>query len=217
MMATALLAVRLTPDQMLADQWAGGTLAELLPEEIDGWVAVATATPLTVDPVSESRLSQVYTETLSRAYVSADGRTIMVSIAYGRDQRGEGRAHYPDVCYPAQGFAITDVSAGSISLDDNATLDVARLVARRGARIEPVTYWVVVGDRAVSTTIAHKKAIVLQGLAGKVPDGALVRVSSIDSNHSSAYELHDQFVINLWRVTGTEYKNRLFGKPSSKS
>jgi EpsI family protein len=47
------------------------------------------------------------------AYVNASGYRIMLSLAYGSDQRGALQAHKPEVRYPAQGFTLHGRSGAS--------------------------------------------------------------------------------------------------------
>ena len=51
------------------------------------------------------KTSRAFTPKPSAAPTSTlRGRQIMLSIAYGEDQRDGMKLHYPEVCYPAQGF-----------------------------------------------------------------------------------------------------------------
>jgi len=54
-----------------------------------------------VDPQTRELLDKLYSETLSRTYVNANGYRIMLSLAYGSDQRDSLQVHKPEVCYPA--------------------------------------------------------------------------------------------------------------------
>ena len=56
---------------------------------------------------------------------------------------------------------------------------VKRLVARQNSRNEPITYWITVGDKAIRSGIEQKMQRLAYGLSGKIPDGMLVRVSTI--------------------------------------
>ena len=54
-----------------------------------------------------------------------------------------------------------------------------------------------VGNQVALPGLERKIAQVRQALSGTIPDGMLVRVSSIDDLPLSAYALHDRFVIDL--------------------
>jgi EpsI family protein len=49
---------------------------------------------------------ELYSQFLNRVYVNATGYRIMLLLAYGSDQHGSLQADKPEVCYPAQGFAL---------------------------------------------------------------------------------------------------------------
>jgi len=49
------------------------------------------------------------------------------------------------------------------------------------------------------------------GLTGRIPDGLIFRVSSIDSNDARAFALQDQFVNQLLEAVSPEARARLSG------
>lgn len=89
---------------------------------------------------------------------------------------------------------------------------VRQLVSRLGARVEPITYWVTVGERISLSGTEQKLAQLSYTTRGIVPDGMLVRVSSIDANASSAYRIHQAFVSEMSRAVRPEHKSQVFGK-----
>lgn len=215
MVAASLSAKILTPTEFVAKTRSAESLKQLVPSEFGEWKEDKTIVPLTVDPSVEAQLANVYSETLSRTYVNSQGQRVMLSLAYGNDQRGEGRAHYPEICYPAQGFQIKDKQSGMASVG-GAQIPVIRLVATHGERVEPITYWVIVGDQLVTSALEHKAAILRYGLNGQIPDGLLVRISSISSGPESAFELQDQFATAMVGGLQPQQRSRLLGNFSSK-
>ena len=69
------------------------------------------------------------------------------------------------------------------------------------------------GDRVVQSGIQKKIAEMSYGLNGKIPDGMLVRVSSIDANAAHAYEMQTRFADQMLRALKPEYRSRLDGSP----
>ena len=61
-----------------------------------------------MDPGQKALLDRLYEQQLSRTYENAQGYRIMLSIAYGGNQRDELELHKPEVCYVAQGFVLQD-------------------------------------------------------------------------------------------------------------
>ena len=79
------------------------------------------------------------------------GQRVMLSLAYGRNQHKGMNTHRPEVCYPAQGFRLVRIGARAYSLRGQATSPVTRVVAAEGARNEPITYWLLVGESITSS------------------------------------------------------------------
>jgi EpsI family protein len=71
---------------------------------------------------------------------------------------------------------------------------VTRFDAVRGARSEPVTYWLTMGDRVVLGRLERLRVQLASGLAGRLPDGLLVRVSSIGDDAPRAYAAQQAFI-----------------------
>ena len=77
------------------------------------------------------------------------------------------------------------------------SLEVRRLVAVRQGRMEPVTYWMTVGQQTTLPGLGRKLVQMRHGLLGEIPDGVLVRISSLDGDSGRAYALHASFVAAL--------------------
>ena len=75
-------------------------LEAMVPQRFGGWVNEPNQSSQIVDPETKSLLDRIYTETLTRTYVNKSGYRIMLSLAYGSDQRGGLQAHRPEVCWP---------------------------------------------------------------------------------------------------------------------
>src|SRR5690349_15674676 len=88
-------------------------LTESVPIEFGAWRKVEEAVRL-VNPQVQGGIEDIYDEVLTRTYVNSDGDRIMLSMAWGSDQRGGRQAHLPLICYPAQGFKIEALSDGTL-------------------------------------------------------------------------------------------------------
>lgn len=187
-------------------------LETVFPKRFGSW-ALDTRQPVQlVSPDTQAMLDKIYNQILSRTYVDAEGDRIMLSVAYGGDQSDATRAHRPEVCYPAQGFQVTDSSRGVIDLPDGQRLPVRRLVTKQGNRIEPLTYWVVVGDRIALSGTDQKLAQLSYGMRGVIPDGMLVRVSSIDADTPRALALQERFVRDMAAALQTSWRTNVIGR-----
>jgi EpsI family protein len=164
-----------------------------------------------VSPDQLAMINRIYNQTLSRTYVNVRGDRIMLSVAYGGDQSDAARAHRPEVCYPAQGFEIIANQVARLALPSRA-LPVRQLMARQGGRLEPITYWMTVGERIALSGTQQKLAQLTYSTRGLVPDGMLVRVSSIDADKDKAYIAHAGFISQLSQGMAQGPKARVFGE-----
>ena len=164
-----------------------------------------------VAPDTQSVLDRIYSQTLSRTYVDEDGDRIMLSVAYGGDQSDATRAHRPEVCYPVQGFEILSSNSDVLALG-NRSLRVRRLVSKMGSRVEPITYWITVGDRVTVTTTEQKLAQLSYSTRGLIPDGMLVRVSSIDGDISRAFSLQQSFISGMAEALSSQDRSQVVGR-----
>jgi EpsI family protein len=183
----------------------------MIPESFGDWQVDRSIVPLLISPDVQAKLDKIYNQTLARTYVNSKGQRVMLSVAYGGDQSDSMRAHRPEVCYAAQGFNITQALLGELHIGQGV-LPVRRLVAVHGRRNEPITYWMVVGDQIAVSGLAQKLAQLRYGLTGTVPDGMLVRVSTIDSDESRAFGIQDAFVESLLKSVGPAARIRVAGR-----
>lgn len=211
MVVTAAATHALTPATRLADTRAPFDLVTAIPLQFAGWSVDTTLTPVAPNPDSQAALDRIYDQTLARTYVDAHGQRVMLSIAYGGDQSKALQLHLPEICYVAQGFQIAQKSDGTLATGFG-TLPVKRLVARADPRNEPITYWITVGDQATRAGFAQKLQMLAYGLSGKIPDGMLVRVSTIDPDARAAYLVQDRFSSALLAALTPQSRLRLLGK-----
>lgn len=194
---SSFVATALQPRTFLADIQPAVHLKELFPEAFGNWVVDPSVIPIEPSPDLQKQLEEHYSETLARTYVGRDGRRIMLSIAYGRNQHKGMNWHRPEICYPSQGIpVVVPTSRHNMSFNERE-LPVSRLVAANAARVEPITYWVVVGDRITSYGRAHKLVSLDYGIRGYIPDGMLIRVSSIDRDTDAAFLAHEAFIQDM--------------------
>lgn len=211
MLVSAGLAIAMRPTQKIADQGPKVDLEAMIPRAFADWREEKQATTQIVDPQQKEMLDKIYSQTLTRTYVDANGYRVMLSIAYGSDQSDSMQVHKPEVCYPAQGFVLQGKQIGSLKLA-NGSIPVTRITTSLGQRSEPVTYWTTVGTEVVKPGGIHKKlAEMSYGLSGKIPDGMLIRVSSIDPKVDNAYQNQDRFSAQMLDALAPEHRQRLTG------
>jgi EpsI family protein len=202
------------PSIHLAKQQQKIDLEQVFPTSFGEWKLDTYQSAGIISPDVAAMLQKLYAQTLSRTYIGPDGARIMLSVAYGGDQSDATRTHRPDVCYPAQGFQILSSSDNVVNLSSGA-LPVRRMVAQLGGRVEPVTFWFTVGEY---TAVSGKDQKVMQlkyGLRGIVPDGMLVRVSSIGKDEEEAFKLQAQFIAEMKQAMNAKIQPRVFGSKLS--
>jgi EpsI family protein len=210
MVSSAAVTRALTPTARMADVQGRFQLEQMVPRSFGEWQVDTRVMPLQVDPATQAKLDKIYNQTLGRTYVNRRGERIMLSIAYGGDQGDNMGVHKPEVCYTAQGFTVRDGQKGSLDTGFGA-LPVKRLFAQAGGRQEPITYWITIGRKATMPGMEQRLQELRYGLSGMVPDGMLVRVSSISGEAAPAYALQDQFVRSLLAALDGPARTRLVG------
>ena len=214
--AAGSVAVR--PSAKAVDTGRGFSLEAIVPTTFGEWRELQQPSAQVVNPQTKELLDKLYSQILNRTYVNSDGYRIMLSLAYGDDQRGGLQAHRPEVCYPAQGFQVRDSEDGTLPTA-YGSIDVRRLSTRLGQRYEPVTYWLTVGNQAIGNAIEKRLAQIRLGLTGQIPDGLLFRVSSIDDNPQRAFAVQQKFAADLVSAVPPLARKQLsgLGTPSSPS
>lgn len=202
------------PTVHMADSRAKVDLESLFPKAFGNWVVDDRMPVQLVSPDTAALLNKIYNQTLSRTYVNPDGERIMLSVAYGGDQSDGTRAHRPEVCYPAQGFRILFSETGQL-VTSARSFRVRRLVAKLGGRTEPITYWVIVGERVALSGTEQKLAQLRYGVQGVIPDGMLVRVSNISQDATAAFQIQQSFVNALVRALPMEWVKHVVGAPDA--
>jgi EpsI family protein len=213
MLAASGLALALRPTQKIAEQGPPIDLETIIPSKFGDWRQDDARLLQMVDPQQQEVIDKIYTQTLNRTYSNTSGYRIMLAIAYGDNQRDSMQMHYPEVCYPAQGFSLQLKKTGELKTA-NGSIPVTRILTNLGQRNEPVTYWTTVGDQVFQGGIQKKMAEISYGLSGKIPDGMLIRISSIDPGTANAYEVQAQFAEQMLNALKPEYRKKLNGNLS---
>lgn len=209
MLATSGLAVALRPTQLMAEIGPALNLEKVIPSDFGDWHELRQSGQI-VNPQLQQTLDKFYAQVLSRMYVNSKGEAIMLSIAYGKDQSDEKQVHYPEVCYPAQGFQVLSTEKGSAKTDFGE-IRVKRLLTELGVRKEPITYWTTVGEQVVLSGYEAKKAQLTYGFNGYIPDGLIFRVSSVDSDSKKAFNVQQTFISDLIKNISPLDRLRLAG------
>ena len=210
MVATSIAATVLRPKPRDPSLPPAIVLADAVPKQFGNWRELPAQAVQVVNPQTQELLDKLYSQTLTRTYVNAEGYVIMLSMAYGDDQRGGLQAHMPEVCYPAQGFKLESAAPHQVPTPFGP-ITGKRLVTTMGPRTEPITYWFSMGQQAVQTRWEKRMVEIRLGLTGQVPDGLLFRVSSVDPDAKRAYAVHEAFIADLLKAAKPQDRVKLAG------
>ena len=207
----ATLSWNSVPHQFLADALGPMELENIVPKSMGDWKMLETNNALLFIGGQESLSDKIYSNTLERTYVNRAGYRIMLTIAYGKDQTDTLALHYPEVCYPAQGFKVLSNSSHTIN-EQQHSIATKRVLTQYENRVEPVTYWTLLGEFVYQGNTQRKLNQMKYGLQGYIPDGMLIRISSIDADVSSAFKVQDSFIRDFIKSIPMLNKNRFVGK-----
>jgi len=196
MLVTAALTIAITPRKLSASAHPKIAIDTLVPKYFTNWKIDERTIPLQTSPDIQQRLDRIYDQTLARTYINSAKQRVMLSIAYGSDQSDSMQAHKPEVCYPAQGFDVV-WQKRTVLNTKHGQIEAKLLLAKNTLRIEPITYWFVTGGKVGIDNIERKLAKLKIGLTGKIPDGLLFRVSSIDNDKEHAFDIQTRFINDL--------------------
>jgi len=211
LMCTASVAgIAARPTQKAAQSGSSVSLAAIVPTGFGDWAELVDRNVQVVNPQTKELLDKLYSQTLTRTYVNKKGYRIMLSLAYGDDQRGGLEAHRPEVCYPAQGFKLLSNQDGSLPTAFG-NIEVRRLTTSLGNRNEPVTYWLTVGDQVIRNRLEKRLAEIRLGLTGQIPDGLLFRISSIDNDSARGFAMQQRFAADMLSAVPVGARRQLSG------
>ena len=215
MVGAAIAGETMQPSYRIAENKPPILLEKQIPESFGEWRLDPNIRPVVPDPGLQAMLNELYSQTLARTYINAKGERIMLSIAYGSDQGNEATAvHRPEFCYSAQGFRVKVISKERLTIGQTQ-VPVARMLATLGQRNEPITYWVTLDESATLPGFGRKLQQIRYGLKGQIPDGMLVRVSSISASETQAFALQQGFLEQMYAAVPAEMRGRYFGSKAA--
>lgn len=210
LLITLLISILLRPSGNLEHTGPNVVLDELIPKSFGDWHEDSTPMPV-VSPDVQAALDMVYAQTLSRTYINEQGERMMLSIAYGHSQSDSLAIHLPEGCYQGQGFGVNKKLSTFLNFSSQS-IPVTRLIATKSLRVEPITYWIVIGDKVVNNAWDMKKVKLQYALKREIPNGFLIRVSNISSNADQSYRLQQSFIEKMIQSVSADKRELLMGK-----
>jgi len=205
-----ILGISLHPEKKMSKERQTVNFNQIIPLSFKGWTIDKTDNSTLVDPEVKEQITSVYSQTVSRTYVNNQNQHIMLSVAYGGDQEEVMQVHKPEVCYTAQGFTVKKNGVVPIKTD-KGTVHALQLITNQAERVEPVTYWITIGNTIALNGLAWRWERIKYGLTGTLPDGLLFRVSSIGNDANQEYQIHQQFIQSLMSYLSLNDAKQLMG------
>jgi EpsI family protein len=214
MLAAMLLALVLTPHNLMARTHDVFDIDKHLPTHFGDWSPVAGLN-VVAPPAPDSLEREIYNQEASRGFVDSDGHVVMLMVAYGESQSDRLQLHHPEVCYTAQGFRVTRPSAFKLDYSPSAPpLNLTRLIATREERLEPISYWMRIGYDNSNGNWARQALKLGYGLRGWIPDGALFRVSTLGIPPEEGFKVQEKFIRDLLNSVDPQTREFMIGDPS---
>ena len=211
MLGAATLSVVAVPTKLLSDTRPAFDLEKSIPKAFGDWKVDPFMIPIPPSPDQESAMSKIYDQILSRTYVNSQGRAHdAVDHLWFAAEPADARAPAGGVLFGA-GLQDQRSCSGLPLTVAGATVPSARMVATQGQRVEPVTYWFTMGDDAVMSYLDREVTQLKYALAGQIPDGYLVRVSSLSPDAAQAFAKQSEFADALMASLDGELRKRLTG------
>lgn len=187
-------------------------LDDVIPVRINDWQHVPS--DAFVLPKSPGSLAdRLYSQTVTRLYVSPTRPPIMLVIAYGAVQNDLLQLHRPETCYAAVGYTISDSRRSKVELAASALLPVRELSARSESRIEQICYWTRIGDDLPTDGREQRRVKLQQQMRGYLSDGVLVRISTVGEQTPDIVNALTGFAANLVQSMKPDDRKVLVGRP----
>jgi EpsI family protein len=211
-LTAGLLAEVTKPQELMANASSFVDLEKVIPRQFGEWRYIPSnglVTPSDVPAERQGVSALLYSQEVARGYTDRAGNVVMFLVAYGPVQDRRLKAHFPEICYNAAGFRVSSKITAEVPYQDGAPLlAVSRLTATKEGRFEPISYWMRVGNDIATGVFDRELARAKYGLRGLIPDGALMRVSTVGLAEDVSYRLQDKFIRDL--IAAIPPENRKF-------
>ncbi len=163
-------------------------------------------------PTEDKLSDSLYSHVVTRVYTSATHLPVMLLIAYSNTQNGMLQLHRPELCYPANGYQISQPVIDSLSTGFSLQLPVRRFSALGFQRSEQVLYWTRIGEEHPTSWAEQRFAVMRANLRAVIPDGILVRVSTVAPDYDSAKADLEQFTRSLLESSPKQLRALMIGR-----
>lgn len=184
-------------------------LDRLMPDRIGEWVRQPFSDVLI--PRGEAAEDKTYDDVFTGFYGAPESSGIMLLVAYGSAQVGDTELHRPEVCYPAAGFRLARWPDATLSFAGE-TVNAVVMTANAPERVEQMLYWSRIGTDFPTSSLQQRMSILRQTLRGAVPDGVLVRMSTIGADRAAGLVTLERFAAAMVAAASPILRQMLLGR-----
>jgi EpsI family protein len=170
-------------------------IESIVPMTVGGWF-YETKSGLVLPPPDQLS-AQLYDQVLTRVYGSVTDLPVMLLIAYGSSQDGMLQVHRPEVCYPAGGYSLSDTENITVPVSAKRVVPARFFTAVGQQRTEQLIYWTRIGESFPRSWGQQRYAVMVDNLEGTIPDGVLVRMSTVSDDPKFARDTLTRFAADL--------------------
>ena len=161
-----------------------------VPKEFGQWSMVTSSG--VVLPSPDALSDRLYDNLVTRVYTSP-GTAVMMLLAYNNRQDGMLQVHRPEICYPVGGYRLTETERISVpALGRQVPSNI--FTATSPDRTEQVVYFTRLGSAYPRSWAEQRLAVVEENLAGRIPDGIMLRASVLGTDRDAAFEALRTFI-----------------------
>lgn len=200
--------ITVRPTHISAESTPRYLLEDIEPSQFDNFTELPDSMVQVINLQTWPLLDNIYNQAGTRTHVAANGYRIMDSLADGDDQRGKLQARHPEAFYAAQSFALH----GRVNVPLITPVDciaARQLNTSLGTRSELVIYWLTMGETVVRNRIQQRLVDARRRSTGRVLDGLVSRISSIDADLRHVHAEHAVFAVDFLSATPHRGRTRL--------
>ena len=108
-----------------------------------------------------------------------DKQVLILSLVATLDQRKLFRVHIPDICLPAQGWAVKERATQTLGLSSETSVLVTSLLTEKDNLSAQVLYWFTSDQHVVANKILHRLLLVWDGIVGDRTPGVLYELTGL--------------------------------------
>ena len=185
-------------------------------EQFEGWVpkrfgdwSVQGSSGVVLPPPDSLR-DRLYDNLVTRRYQAPDQPTIMLLLTYNNRQDGVLQVHRPEVCYPVGGFTLSETTQFKLPVGERQ-IPANFFTAVGPNRTEQVAYFTRLGGAFPRSWIEQRVAVAEENLAGRIPDGFMMRVSLLGTDPEQAMEVLHGFSERFITASPSALQELVFG------